>query len=115
MEEVVDRPALWEDVAFKCVPMQEGEEEQVQLSKPMHVDLLSVRLRSHRDKRAGRRGEVTHGAGGDDVHVVECPRLRGRDLGCHRVSESAEHTRSAWRNSGVTMAGSARAKEVATR
>jgi hypothetical protein len=41
-EEVIDRPHTWEEVVFKCVPLQEGEEDMNEVSARRNHSLSNV-------------------------------------------------------------------------
>lgn len=38
-EEVIDRPARWDEVIFKCIPLQEGEEDTTEV-RPQCISLF---------------------------------------------------------------------------
>lgn len=40
--EVDTRPTRWEDVVFKCVPLQEGEEGAVEVSRSLFIRMNST-------------------------------------------------------------------------
>jgi hypothetical protein len=41
-EEAADRPATWSEVVFKCVPLQEGEEDTNEVQYVLLLSLLLV-------------------------------------------------------------------------
>lgn len=45
-EEAIDRPAAWEEVTFKCVPLQEGEEDahEVSITTSNHLSFIAVSM-----------------------------------------------------------------------
>lgn len=50
-EEVIDRPAAWEEVVFKCVPLQEGEEDahEVLILHTFAHTYVPAQYSTHRD------------------------------------------------------------------